>query len=51
MAPLLVVVQKIFWAGGMTGESGVHPLGRVMVLSVVLSGSIDITEWRLVVCR
>ena len=44
--PLLVVVLKIFWVDGMTSESGAHPLGHVMVLSMALSRSIGRIEWR-----
>ena len=38
--------DKIFWAGGMTGESGCYPLGLAMVPIMAPSKPISKLEWR-----
>ena len=44
--PLLVVTMRFFGAGGMTGGSGVHPMGLVRVPVVAPTRSIGKSEWR-----
>ena len=44
-SPLLSAVKRIFWAGGTSGESKVHPLGLATVPVMAPSGSISRLEW------
>ena len=46
MFPLLSVTMRFFCAGGMTGGSGVHPLGLVRVPVMAPPQSLGRSEWQ-----